>query len=281
MNVEIKYGMSDEDYFAIDAVNASTLKSMVNPEKRQYRESHPVQSDALRIGTDFHALVLCNKEPADSENVAISPFDSFRTNESRSWKAEQIKAGKDILKAAEVESYTRDLYGMAEAVYLLGDFVTELNASSKECVILWDKTVGGTAIKCKAKLDLFNPRSDFVYDLKTCADLAKFDGDVFKYGYYISAAWYLEAAQETGADARRFRFAVAGKDKPYQSALRECDAMQLAQGKKEIVSLLDTYIECKDSDVWPSPYSQQSEFINAPYWWIKQCGLNNKIELEA
>jgi hypothetical protein len=93
--VEIIRDMSDKDYFALDAVNASTLKAMVNPEKMQYRKRNPMQSDALKLGTDFHALVLCNQYPADSENVAISPFDSFRTKEAKAWKEDQIKAGNN------------------------------------------------------------------------------------------------------------------------------------------------------------------------------------------
>ena len=273
--VEVIKDMSDKDYFAIDAVNASTLKAMVNPEKAQYQKLNPVHSDAFALGTDFHALVLQGKEPADSDDVAVSPFDAFRTNEAKAWKAEQLAAGKNILKAAEVESYTNDLKQMADSVYMLDDFVDEMNATqgSREVVILWERRLGDAMVKCKAKLDLFNPNGYFVYDLKTCADLAKFDRDALNYGYYISAAWYLEAAKEAGADALGFRFAVAGKGKPYQSALRTCPEKLIDVGKCEIETYLEYYVGCKAAGVWPSPYSTDAEMMEVPGYFWSQKGV--------
>lgn len=282
MTVELIKDMSDKDYFAIDAVNASTLKAMVNPEKAHYRKLNPVHSDAFKLGSDFHALVLQGLEPADSEDVAISPFDAFRTNESKAWKAEQIKAGKTILKAAEVESYTADLKAMADAVYTLDDFVKEMDATqdSREVVILWERRVGDAMVKCKAKLDLFNLNGSYVYDLKTCGNLDTFDSDVFKYGYYIQAAWYLEAAMAAGSKAKGFRFAVAGKDKPCQAVLREMDATHINQGYDEICSLLEVYLNCKESGVWNSPYTTKPQMVSAPGWWLHKCGISSDIKLE-
>jgi hypothetical protein len=169
---------------------------------------------------------------------------------------------------------------MADAVYSLEDFSAELDASSREQVILWDKEVEGHTVKCKAKLDLFNPNSKYVYDLKTCANLDNFDSDVFKYGYYISAAWYLEAAREAGAKATGFRFAVAGKEKPYQAILRELDLSHIAQGAKEIEGLLERFIMCSERDIWPSPYSKTAEIVEAPGWWLNKC-VEDVVELEG
>ena len=98
---------------------------MVNPEKAEYRKNHPVNSDAFSLGTDFHNLVLCGKTPADDHNIAVSPYSDFRKAEAKGWKKEQELSGKKIIKESELNEYTNQLNGMADAVYTLEDFVVE------------------------------------------------------------------------------------------------------------------------------------------------------------
>jgi len=277
--VEIIRDMSDKDYFALDAVNASTLKAMDNPELMKYKKDNPEVKECFAFGSVFHDWTLRNLNVNECESVAVSPFDSFRTKEAKAWKYEQARNGIYSLSQKDAGKWQNQVEEMAEAVYTMPDFVDEMNASSREVVILWDKEIEGHTVACKAKLDLFNADSQYVYDLKSSKDLKNFDGSIFSFGYYISAAWYLEAARVAGAKATGFRFAVAGKEKPYQAILRELDLSHIAQGAKEIDGLLERYIMCNERDRWPSPYSKVAEVVTAPGWWLNT--LNGNIDMEG
>jgi hypothetical protein len=277
--VEIIRDMSDKDYFALDAVNASTLKAMDNPELMKYKKDNPEVKECYAFGSVFHDWTLRNLTVNKCESVAISPFDSFRTKESKSWKTEQARNGIYSLSQKDADKWQDQVEQMAEAVYTMPEFVDEMNVSGREVVVLWDKEFKGHTVACKAKLDLFNPSSQYIYDLKSAKSLDQFDGSIFSFGYYISAAWYLEAARVAGAKATGFRFAVAGKDKPYQAILRELDLSHIAQGAKEIESLLERYILCSEKDCWPSPYSKTAEVVETPGWFINKM-TQDIIELD-
>ena len=276
MNAEILYDMPDADYFAIDALNASTLKQMVNPERYKWSQENPKTSPALQFGTDFHDYVLRGKMPTDGEDMVVCPFDSYRTKEAKAWKEEnQDKRIITQKELAEMDAYTDQLGAMAEAVYDMPEALEVHDVAEKEVVILWERmTKSGRKIKCKAKLDWFDHASrTYNYDLKSCSDLANFDRDCINFGYYISAAWYCEAVYEAVGERRGFKFVVAGKDEPYQACIKEIPEDMLALGGQECEDLADVWARCKEKGVWPSPYAKDSSLIEVPYWWRREKGL--------
>ena len=280
MNAELIKGMNDKEYFAIDALNASTLKAMNNPMVYKYNQGHKASSDAMKIGTDFHELLLRGVKPEDAKNVAISDFDSFRSNDAKAWKAEQEAAGKTILKRYEIESYTADLFEMQETILELDGISEYFNQSWNEVVILWDRvTANGSTIKCKAKIDAYRERHPLLIDIKTTGKLDKFDSNIFNFGGYIQAAWYLEAVKELDGIDRTFQFAVVSTEKPYQSALRELELACIAQGYDEIRDLIEVYVNCRSTGIWESAYPNKAETIVTPGWFAAK--INSALELEA
>ena len=152
-------------------------------------------------------------------------------------------------------------------------FKEELSSSKTEVVILWDRN----GLLGKAKLDMYNPESNYVWDLKTCGNLDKFDSDVINYGYYISAAWYIEAARQIDGKTRGAMFAVAGKDEPYQAMLKEVPDILIDVAEGKIDELVDVYKACKSSCSWPSPYTTFPVMIDVPGWFLRQNGFDDII----
>jgi len=274
MNAELIEGMSDKDYFAIDALNASTIKAMSNPMLYRYKEDNPTVKECLSVGTDFHELFLRGIQPADGADVAISEYPDFRKKDAKAWRDKQLEAGKRIIKKHEIESYTADLYAMQESVLELEGVAEYLDGSQHEVVVLWERTTtAGVVIKCKAKLDAIKLESTLLQDVKTCCNIADFDKQVVNFGYYIQAAWYLEAAKEIDGVDREFQFVVAGSEKPYQSVLRRCPSKLLDLGRSEIEEYAESWRQCKSADMWPSPFSNECEEIKVPGWFYGQKGV--------
>jgi len=276
---EIIYDMSDEDYFEIDALNASVLKKMNNPERAKWDDEHKSTSEAMQFGSDFHDFVLRGIRPDQKSDIAISHFDSFRTKEAKAWRDSMLAAGKRVMSSKAVDEmgeYCDDLACMAEAAYALPEFMQNYDESKKEVVLLWEyATASGRVVDCKAKLDLFNPNlsASHIYDLKSCADLGMFKQDVIKYSYYISAAWYTMAVKESIGVDRGFRFAAVGKLRPYQSMVVECSDDLLALGRAECDVLAETWAQCREAGRWPSPYGRNVEVVEVPHWLKKEKGL--------
>ncbi len=280
---EIIYEMSDEEYFSIDALNASTLKNMVNPQKAKYTMDNPKTSTAMVFGTQFHDFVLRGIKPeltlCNPKNI-VSQYDEFRTKEAKQWRVDQESKGMKVWKLKDVYEadhgtvhLIKQMEAMSAEINRLEGFKEELASSKTEVVILWDRN----GLPCKAKLDMYNPESNYVWDLKTCGNLDKFDADVINYGYYISAAWYIEAARQIDGKTRGAMFAVAGKDEPYQAMLKEVPDVLVDVAEGKIDELIDVYKACKSSGEWPSPYTTSAMMIDVPGWFLRQNGFDDII----
>ena len=108
MKPGIYFNLSDADYFGGTALGSTDLKTLCkapadwwygsayNPDRIVTSKSH------FDFGKALHSLVL-EGENAFDKLVTLSPFDSFRTNEAKAWKAEQEAAGRAILTADEIK----------------------------------------------------------------------------------------------------------------------------------------------------------------------------------
>jgi len=281
---EIIKDMSDKDYFAIDALNASTIKGMSNPQKVKHDKDNPKEpTEAMRLGTAYHALLLQGIKPvSESEGAEISPYDAYRTKEAKTWRDEKLEKGIKILKekeAAEMdrenEILTNKLFEMQEPLLELDGVTEYLDNAWRESVVLWDKIMPDRSIiKCKAKLDMYREDSDYLIDVKTCGNIAKFDSSARDFGYYIQALWYAEAVAQLDGKIRPMQFAVIGTAKPYQAILRKCPDKLLELGRSEINVYTEMWQQCKEADVWPSPYSTECEEIVVPGYFYNQKGLD-------
>ena len=274
MNAELIEGMSDKDYFAIDALNASTIKAMSNPMQYKHDQDNAEAKECFAFGSVFHDFVLRGLSPKDCKSISVFDYKTFAGKEASKAKKDCIASGIWPITKVNFTKWETQIYKMSDAVCALPEYEEHLCESKNEVVILWDRvTTSGMPIKCKAKLDNFIHGNDVLFDLKSTADLGKSDLSIYTYDYYISAQWYREAAHEIDGTWKRAKFAFAGKSEPYQARILEVDpeAYDLAQAK--IDSYAETWRQCKEAKMWPSGYSNESEISYMPNWMKFKEGL--------
>jgi hypothetical protein len=120
-------------------------------------------------------------------------------------------------------------------------------------------------------------------DVKSTQDASpsEFSRSIFKYGYHISAAWYLEGwRQATGEHDKDFIFAAFEKDAPNAVAFYQADADMLQIGRQECQRLLALYADCMQSKEWPG-YNPAITPLSLPAWVRHAANDNDEIEAIA
>jgi hypothetical protein len=193
----------DKENLKDSPVSCSFLKSFAaNP--YEWLHSAPFkQTDGMRVGSLYD---LALTDPFEIQNqVVTSPFDSFRTKESQTWRDEQISAGKIIISGDELIRAQKAALEVNQHP-IAGDI---LNKAQFQVGII-GKIDG---INAKALLDILPSADgewgDCVVDYKTTANgldnesLAQTMGK-FKYGW--QAAWYCGLANKFLRPTKRFVF---------------------------------------------------------------------------
>lgn len=125
-----------------------------------------------------------------------------------------------------------------------------------------------TGSKCKVKPDRMNLRYKAMLDIKTTPD-ASYNGfrrSILKYGYDLSAAFYLDGYEiDTGVMPQEFIFIAVEKENPAPEkiALWRADTELIQLGREKYLEALYTYEECLATGEWPG-YSEKIETISLP-----------------
>lgn len=123
---------------------------------------------------------------------------------------------------------------------------------------------------CKVRHDYYQEGEAAVVDLKTCED-ARPDAvakSIYRYGYDVSAAMYLEGAQANGKPAGRFIWVFAETKPPYAVRCYEASPEMLARAGRKFRAGLDQYSFCRMADSWPGYPSGLME-IDLPGFALK------------
>lgn len=237
-----------EDYHAGPGISASGLKRLLPPyTPAHYKYGEPYESAALDFGKVAHRLVL-----GEGDAFVVSPFDSFRSNDAKAWKAEQDAAGNVVITAADLEKAR----AMAEAVKahpLAGQLFTD---GAPEVSLYW--TDAETGVLCRARYDwmrnLHKGRRLLIPDLKTArsAEPWSFAKAAADYGYAISAEFYRQAAIANGLDPDPLPLFVAvEKAAPYLVSVTAISDEDMEMARGLIRRGLRIYADCLARDEWP------------------------------
>jgi len=198
----IYFDIADSEYFSdTSRVNCSALKTVIkNKGATVFLKEKTVITEAMRIGTAFHTLIL---EPEKfTKRFAIIPDVSFATKEGKAIKEQYsdcvFLGDKDrtsdedkviVIKQPETES----LFAMKHG--LLFDCNGEETLAGKllakggksEFVMLFEYK----GIPCKAKFDRLTDDYE-ILDIKTCAssDETEFGKAVANMLYFVQAEFY-------------------------------------------------------------------------------------------
>lgn len=213
--------MTEDDYHAYPAVNASTLKSATAAEMH-HAMTVERSSEDLVFGSLLHAAVL---EPwrfaAGEFEKRYRVFDETKTLGTKAAdKARQENPGKILITPEMVEhavALKAVLAGHPVAAQLL-----KQQGISEASLIGWDAE---NMVRRKIRVDylpvMFSPDrrpayGDFLVDIKTTrAHPGQFLRECYHYGYFLQAAWYLDTHQMlTGHRPRWYHFLVVSKEAP-------------------------------------------------------------------
>ena len=274
--------ISQEEYFAIGAVNQSLLKEVLrSPAHAKSNMSSPKKpTAAMQLGTAVHSSVL-NPDNFDNE-VAVTPDINRRTKDGKVAYEKFLATSKG--KAVITRDQAFDCMAIQHSISRSREAMNLLSADSVEQSYLWQDE--RTMLTCKARVDALFPVQKKIVDLKTTADASPhgFARSVVKFGYHIQAAFYLRAASglQRGIDAVKegwqFYIVAVETSKPYAVASYKLDQRAIIEGDKMIDKALALWAESTLLDEYRG-YPDTINTLSLPSWALTEVEeLGNKGE---
>lgn len=224
---QIIVDMPFEDYRAIDAMNQSTIKEILeNPFYYCNGVEKPrPESKALDFGSLMHDLILTPNE-IDRKYLILKDIDKIdlRNKEHKALKERAELDGKTLIDGT--------LWAETQAILEInGDvFKAFFDNGYKEAVWLGDLQSGEKSHFCKARFDFLDDERNIV-DLKFVQSSKKADfiKAVANFSYHIQAKFYMDLI-----DARSFTFVAVEKKYPYMVGLYQLDSVSLDFARRKI-----------------------------------------------
>lgn len=282
----IIHGLSNESYHHekpySDYLSSSQLKVYSrSPKAAKYALDNPAEekSDALRLGSLFHDLMACLAEFKGDwtkgfskwkDGIAI--FDPPINPKTGVYYGATTKAYAEAYEQFLADNEDKTVANVLETD-LAGDMACSLirdsGATSEQVrkLLKWGKPEVSHFIEyegCKFKWrpDLETRRK--IVDWKTVAtdDLSErsINAQIAKFGYDISAAFYLFMEHERTGQWKQFYWVFVSKQPPYDAVLVDAsewtykheDGIVLSQvGAIKMKALLDLHIKCTREQSWP------------------------------
>lgn len=251
--------MTEEQKYRKDPrINASTLKKFVNddldPAIAMWQLKNPSPpSEAMLLGTMVHSII---ENLGDApEGVQVSPFDSYRSKEAKTWKEQMEADGQIIVTEATLDK-----------AYTMANNVLQLTPSSVY-EIIHDPDSGREKAfftdDLKALVDCISRTGDTVLDYKTtgATSSGKFMKDCWNYGYALQAYHYMKV---TGAV--NFVFVAVSSVAPHPVWTLQCTPKFIEWGgtlwRKAMARYKQAKAECLGLDVRMSVLEE----LDKPYW---------------
>jgi hypothetical protein len=228
-----------------DHISSSDIKNFLKCpayyHHEKYGESVKEKGRHFSIGSAIHEIIL---EPElFHSNYIVSPKFDRRTTKGKA-DAEEFELnakGKTVITDDEMEL----VIGIAEQSMKNKTFVELIKESYKEVsVYSVDETTG---LKLKVRPDALAKNKNTIIDIKSCNDgsLRGFKKDVYSYGYYISAPYYLDVLKR-----ENYVFASMEKSKPYPITLYVLNDEMMEHGRKQYRMALDLLKWSYDNNFW-------------------------------
>jgi exodeoxyribonuclease VIII len=262
MKPGIYHDISNADYHATTAINASFLKSWVlySPFHAKYGKND-ISKLVADLGTATHSMAL---EP-DKKLVEMSTEKTRATKAYKEHEARCIEEGKVLLTQKDFEMVQGLVNGVetddGEIVGgLMGDphckkLLTEKDRVCEASIFVNDP---GTGQLKKARIDIFSEKLGMMGDVKTCQDASprKFGREIFMRGYHLQAAHYLICAEEHGLEIRNWGFLAVSKTWPYPAHFHMLDDYVLDYSKQICRAAYEEMQRAEEAGVydtrWPS-----------------------------
>lgn len=260
--------LSNKAYHAGPGVSKSQLDLLHQcPALLQWSRKAPEDEEkkkALDIGDACHAMIL---EPHRfDQEYAVGPDAPRNTKAGKeAWVAfEERAGGRVVLTHAE----GRKVRLIRESV-MAHPFARQLIEAEGdvEASIYWDERSTGHLARCRPDKTL--SKYGWLVDLKTTADLQKFERSVYDYRYHVQDAFYSDGyAAHFGEQPAGFLFIAVSTSiscARYPVRIFCLDEEAKRRGRNDYLSDMVTYARCMDTGEWPG-----IETLSLP-WWAKEA----------
>lgn len=220
-------------------------QSNLNPDR-----VHQPEKQHFALGKALHDMLLLGDRVASHYHVLPEGFNAAHSNK---W-AETIQArdyavskGKTVLTK---KSYDEAL-GMAEAVSQHELACALLTAGTPEMTLAAKDPF--TGVWMRARPDVLPTTMEIIPDVKTAADASQdvYERAATRFGYFQSAAFYLDVIEQIYGEARRqFVLITIEKEPPYEVVIDHLDDMDIDFARMRNRKALNEFAEALKSGVW-------------------------------
>lgn len=256
------YGMSFEDYCAVDALNGSALVHMRrSPMYYAWMFDHPQPpTPAMVLGTATHRLIL---EPERVGDFAVwGEEEDQKVRRGAVWNAFQAAHfDKMIVTKAERDA----MVGMATDARMNVPIRKYADAKGKtEVSMFWTDPVNGRRYKGRVDKIL---DGHVIADLKTCMSCQPrmFGAQSYRLGYHIKQAFYWSGYKQLTGHEPKMKLLAIEKKAPFESVVYRVTKDVIVQGLEEWQNLEAILNVCEDTNKWPAEYEDETD-LQIPAW---------------
>jgi hypothetical protein len=228
-------------------------------------------SAAMAWGSLIDCLLTTPEEAA--ETLVFNPYPDFRTKAAQELRDSAIAAGKIVI-SAEQRAQAELAVSTIKAHPIAGKVIRH----SRTQLVLLNKIRG---IQFKGLVDLAPDNEPCLYDFKTTRDLTVrgISKAIDDFGYHVQAAIYLKLWNLCHPDDKRsrFRFIWQSSEPPYEIAVTEIPAFDIAAGDEWAANQIDRLIRATERNEWPNIIEDKIAMIGRPGY----CAYQDEAELDG
>jgi len=223
-------------------------------------------SSRLDLGSAAHALLL----ERDDSRIAWVPYDDWRTNAAKEQRDQAHNKGL-MPVLTKHQPQLQQMVVIARQFLFDSELGDILDTGTAEQTIVWEETVNGKKIWCRARADLVSEDRRILVDYKSTDSAAPntFIRQIGNMGYDVQSEFYTRGLHRVSSVEPRFILFVQEIESPYA-----CSLVALSNAYKEIAEskvnrALELWAECLHSKQWPS-YDHRIHYAEPPAYAIAE-----------
>lgn len=257
--------VNEKLYRSSNGVSQSDLKLIKSKSLYHFRYAKTAnkETEALILGRAIHKAIF---EWEDFKNEYMERPKDFNLN--RKADKEQMKQWQDkgmtVLKRDEMTKIgrmRRSLKRRPKIFELISGCLFERSTWAR-CEL--DRLL-------KIRTDGYKPKTNTIVDYKTTMDASPgvFMRDIFKYGYHVQAAFYIDVIELRTGETPSFKIIAQEKSYPYEACVFELSPKSIAIGRKTYQEQLERLENALKTNLWPS-YLEHN-VVKPPRWLEDQA----------
>ena len=254
---------SAEDYHAQKTyVSSSPLRQMRKSPAHFYdawQGKNENVTHEMEKGTAIHSLLLEQDIWRYVRRPVKADGELIRTNskEYKEWET-RLEPGQVAVKPEFFDNFEAMLDSFVankKAMEMLEKAKVEQSVYAQDPI---------TMLYVKARPDIWG--AGFAADLKSCSSMDSFEANIFRLGYDIQAAHYLETIKAaTGEEIEEFYFIAYEQNSPFGSRIFKLSLQDLNRAKSQRRLWLSEVAACMKDNTWPSYTDEIREAVRPAY----------------